>query len=78
MNEVKNIREEVVVQKNDKQVILQSEFKDDDGERWYLIPCETAVWPNGNPHIAYYRTVWGTRMVIWLNEVGGLIFSQYA
>ena len=47
-----------------------------DGLTWYLIPGETRVWPNNNPHRVLYENLMGNRLVIWLNEVGGMIYNR--
>ena len=68
--------EEIVRNKNNNEVSLFERVWTSDGLMWYLIPGEIKEWPNGNPHRVLYENLVGNRLVVWLNEVGGLIYNR--
>ena len=71
------LKEDKVTMKSENSVKLNDNFKDDvNGIVWYLVPRETLEWPNGNPRKALYENLIGNRLVIWLNEVGGMIYNR--
>ena len=71
------LREEQIITNvsKDYKVELNENFRDE-GVTWYLVPCETKAWPNGNPHRVLYENLLGNRLVIWLNEVGNMIYNH--
>lgn len=69
---------EQVATMNNEKVRIHANFRDKDGVIWHYVPLESNTWPNGNPHRAVYRTAYGGKLVVWLNEVGQLIYAQYA
>ncbi len=75
---IKLREEQIIREEGIERITPRNEFKGDDGAIWYLIPCETTIWPNGNPYRLLYRTIWGNKLIVWLNEIGGLIFAKYA
>lgn len=68
--------EQVVKNRQNNKVSLYETIWTNDGLTWYLIPVETQTWPNKNPHRVLYENLLGNRLVIWLNEVGGMIYSR--
>ena len=62
----------------ENRVKIVKTFRGKDGTIWHLNPYQTSLWPNGNPHRALYESLWGVRLVVWLNEVGNLTYAQYA
>ena len=68
--------EQVVKNKNNNKVSLYETIWTNDGLTWYLIPVETKTWPNGNPYRVLYENMVGNRLVIWLNEIGGMIYDR--
>ena len=74
------LKEEQIISSSEgvERITPRNEFKGNDGFMWYLIPRETMAWPNGNPYKILYETIWGNKLIVWLNEVGGLIFARYA
>lgn len=71
------LRESQIVKEvsEDYKVELNDNFRNE-GIIWYLVPGETKEWPNGNPHKALYENLVGNRLVVWLNEVGGMIYNR--
>lgn len=67
---------EIIRNKNNNEVSLFERVWTDDGLMWYLIPGETKEWPNGNPQRVLYENLLGNRLVVWLNEVGGMIYNR--
>ena len=67
---------EIIRNKNNNEVSLFERVWTDDGLMWYLIPGETKEWPNGNPHRVLYENLLVNRLVVWLNEVGGMIYNR--
>lgn len=61
-----------------ERVTVYETFNTQDGLMWHLMHRETQKWPNGNPYRLLYRTMFGERLVVWLNEIGELIYAQYA
>ena len=68
----------VSVSEEENRIIPRPEFRAKDGATWYLIRHDTVTWPNGNPYRLLYRTIWGSKLIGWINELGGLIFAKYA
>ena len=68
--------EQVIRTKRNNEISLFEKIWTNDGFTWYLMPFETKVWPNNNPHQVLYENLLGNRLVIWFNEVGGLIYSR--
>lgn len=68
--------EQVVKNRQNNKVSLYETIWTNDGLTWYLIPLETKTWPNGNPHRVLYENLLGNRLVIWLNEIGGMIYDR--
>lgn len=75
MKEQQLTEEQVAKVSEDYKVKLNENFRND-GVTWYLVPCETKAWPNGNPYRVLYENLLGNRLVVWLNEVGGMIYNH--
>ena len=72
------LKEEQIGKVRERKVTLFESFRDKYGTIWYLVPRETSHWPNNNPHRILYENLWGSKLIIWLNEFGGMIYAQYA
>ena len=70
------LSEEQVRTKHNNEVSLFEKIWTNDGLTWCLMPGKIKEWPNGNPHEVMYKDSLGNRMVIWLNEVGDMIYNR--
>lgn len=62
---------------NEERFELKREIKFD-GVIWFLEPRASLFWPNGKIHRVVYKTIWDNKLVIWLDETGGLIHTKCA
>ena len=72
------IKADMFTKEEENHVKVLKNFRSKDGTIWYLNQDSTSKWPNGNPHRALYESLWGGKLVVWLNELGGMIYAQYA
>lgn len=75
---MKLLEKKIVISDGGERIKTRSKFKAEDGSVWQLEPHKTDSWPNGNPHKVSYKTLWGSRLIVWLNEVGNLIYTRLA